>query len=297
MLKDLASKTADWLVDHPDYRILRRLVTPRAYTPNAGDPSILHRGAIIDTETTGLDPDSDKIIQICALPFQFDADGKVYGVEDPIVMFEDPGAPLTPEVVELTGITDDMLKGQRFDDDRMAELAANTVLNVAHKADFDRPLVEARFPGFVDTVWGCSMNDMEWRAKFGIRSSALDYVLARAASAFNDEHRADADCASVLHILATRAPDGTTYLSHLLDQIRKPTFRIQCNPPYGMNTKLKSRGYRAHYNGGKFAYWWKEIRLTEQFAAEEQFLIRDCQVNPPITGKKVTARERYSRRV
>lgn len=282
----------------PDYRVLRRLVPPKTYHPFEGDPSVLHRGLIIDTETTGFEADTDKIIELALLPFRFDANGVIYSVEDPIVMREDPGVPLPAEIVELTGLTDADLKGQHFDEGVVALQAANSVLNIAHVAKHDRPFMEQRFPKeFVGTVWGCSWAEVPWK-KFGIRSSTLDYLLMAVGRAFNDAHRAESDCHSLLHILNGQDPlDGHTFLSYVLDSVRTPTLRIQVNPPYGMNQKMKDAGYQATYERGKFKHWAKEVRTAGDLAVEEDFLVRVCQISPPITGKKVTARERYSRRV
>jgi DNA polymerase-3 subunit epsilon len=45
------------------------------------DPVALKRlGLIIDIETTGLDPASDRIIQLACLPFHFSSEGVLYDV-------------------------------------------------------------------------------------------------------------------------------------------------------------------------------------------------------------------------
>ena len=67
--------------------------------------------------------------------------------------FEDPGYPLSDEVREITGITDDMVAGQAFDDDQVNALAQQATLVIAHNAAFDRPFVEKRFPVFAELAW------------------------------------------------------------------------------------------------------------------------------------------------
>lgn len=60
--------------------------------------------AFVDLETTGLDPQNDRIIEICVFVITEKAtshDGKGTLVN--------PGRPLTPFIIELTGITDEML--------------------------------------------------------------------------------------------------------------------------------------------------------------------------------------------
>jgi len=57
----------------------------------------------IDVETTGIDPEFDRIIEIGAYRPET---GEVFRT------LINPGRPLAPRITELTGITDDMLQGQ-----------------------------------------------------------------------------------------------------------------------------------------------------------------------------------------
>ena len=58
----------------------------------------------LDLETTGLEPKKEKITEIAALKVEH---GQITGR---FVTLVNPKRPLTERVVELTGITDDMLK-------------------------------------------------------------------------------------------------------------------------------------------------------------------------------------------
>jgi DNA polymerase-3 subunit epsilon len=72
--------------------------------------------------------------------------------------FEDPGSPLSQEIKEITGITDEMVTGQAFDDDRVRSLADKATLVIAHNAAFDRKFVEARCPTFSKLPWACTVS-------------------------------------------------------------------------------------------------------------------------------------------
>ena len=62
-----------------DYRILRRVPVVTRYAHD--DPAALKRfGLIVDIETTGLDPASDRIIELACLPFHFSSEGVLYDV-------------------------------------------------------------------------------------------------------------------------------------------------------------------------------------------------------------------------
>jgi DNA polymerase III subunit epsilon len=128
-----------------DYRVLRRIPVVTRYTDD--DPTTVKRlGLIVDIETTGLDPASDRIIELACLPFHFSSEGVLYDVLPGYAGFEDPGQPLHEEVVRLTGIADDQLLGQRLDDDMVSTLAGPANLILAHNASFDRCFLERRFP-------------------------------------------------------------------------------------------------------------------------------------------------------
>ena len=92
-----------------------------------------------DLETTGLSARSDKIIEIGAVLMQ---GGKEL---DRFQTFVDPGCKLRKEIIELTGITDDMLKGAPTIEEvfpKFLEFVGDHVL-VAHNADFDTGFVRA----------------------------------------------------------------------------------------------------------------------------------------------------------
>ena len=96
-----------------------------------------------DLETTGLSSRTDKIIEIGAVILK-------NGVEiNRFQTFVDPECALERKIVELTGITDDMLKGApRIDTvlPQFLEFVGNRVL-VAHNADFDTGFIRAACSG------------------------------------------------------------------------------------------------------------------------------------------------------
>lgn len=88
---------------------------------------------VFDVETTGLSAVYDVIIELAAVKMH---KGNVI---DSFEEFIDPGRPLSPKITELTSITDEMLRGQKKEDEvlkRFAEWSKDTIL-VAHNATFD----------------------------------------------------------------------------------------------------------------------------------------------------------------
>lgn len=98
---------------------------------------------VFDTETTGLNFDSDRIIELAALKIQKDERGKVVFKEELDEFIELPeGQSLDPFVVNLTGITDEMLKEHGISYEKAAKLFFDMIddgptLLVAHNAQFD----------------------------------------------------------------------------------------------------------------------------------------------------------------
>ena len=88
---------------------------------------------VLDLETTGFSPRLEKITEIGIMKYQ---DGKVI---DKFSCFVNPEKSIPPRVVEVTGITDDMVRNAETIDKvfpKLLEFIKDSVL-VAHNAEFD----------------------------------------------------------------------------------------------------------------------------------------------------------------
>ena len=87
-----------------------------------------------DTETTGLSPIGDRVVEIAAASFR--SDGYVVGEFECLV---DPGIPIPAELTRIHGITDEMVEGRPSVEEVLPEFlrfVADSVL-VAHNAPYD----------------------------------------------------------------------------------------------------------------------------------------------------------------
>lgn len=281
------------LAQHPDYRVLRRLV-PRADWGPAGDGE-RRRVLILDTETTGLEHRSDRIIELAMLAVDVDlASGLPVGPVTLYEGFEDPGMPIPAKAREITGITDAMVQGQRLDEARIAEMAAQADLVIAHNAGFDRPFVEARLPLFADQAWACSIQGIDWSAE-GAGSAKLEF-LAGERGWFYDAHRAQVDCHALLQVLAAPLKAGRTGLASLLQAAPIPGFKLRATgSPFESKDKLKARGYRWD---GDAKVWWRALSSPEDLQAELEWL--KAQVygarKATVQLEAIDSRVRYSAR-
>lgn len=267
---------AQQLEQHPDYRVLRRLVPTLDHGPVAGAsigdgaPASTQHVLILDTETTGLLHASDKIIELAMLLVQVDiASGLPVGPVETFEGFEDPGIPIPEVARQITGITDEMVQGHRLDNEQVDALLARTDLVVAHNAGFDRPFVEARFPGFAQKPWACSFMDIDWKA-MGAQSSKLS-ALAQDKGWFYDAHRALVDCHALLQVLSGRLADNeSTGLGRLMTAAARPSFKLRAiGSPFESKDKLKARGYRWDADA---KVWYRNLASEVLLASELEWL-------------------------
>lgn len=291
---DLAAM-AETLALSPDYRVLRRLV-PRAPCPPA--VGLETRTAILlDTETTGLDPSRDEILELGMVSFDYTRDGRIVRLRDIFSAFNEPSAPISAEVTALTGITDDMVAGQRIDPDAVSAFVAGAVIVIAHNAAFDRRFAERYWPVFERMPWGCSATEVDWRSH-GFAGAQLGYLL-NGAGFFHQAHRAVDDCHALLQVLDFVLPTtGAPALAALLQTARRATKRVWAQQsPFELKDALKKRGYRwSDGADGRPKSWYIDIdenALDEEIAfLRTEIYLRD--VEPRL--QRLTAFERYSHR-
>lgn len=167
--------------------------------------------AVIDVETTGLEPDEDRIIEIGIVRFEQGELDEVYG------QLVDPERDLPERVTEITGITEDDLEGEpTFDEiaDEVVERLSGVGI-VAYNLDFDRSFVATELertgqswpddaPTFDPLVFAREFFKDERRKNLGTVADKLGIPLEEA-------HRAthDAEVAGrVLYALEDRLPEG-----------------------------------------------------------------------------------------
>ncbi len=287
---------ADALAESGDYRLTRRLQPRIEYHPPDDSPKLI--AAVVDVETTGTDPERDKIIELGMCAFEYGRqDGRIYRVIGSWGWLEDPGIPIPPEITRLTGITDQMVARHRIDEDAVEGLLGKVVLVIAHHAAFDRAFLEQRLPAFTTKHWACSLSDIDWRAE-GIRSSALEFI-AYSLGFFHDGHRAENDCRATLHALSAPLPQsGRLALAVLLERARTKSWRLWArDAPIEVKDLLKARGYR--WSPGDFGRprcWFRDVSNAEKLA--EVVWLRANVIDPDheVWALPLTARDRYSDR-
>jgi DNA polymerase-3 subunit epsilon len=278
------------------YRVLRKLASRLATEPPAGVKA--RQGLFVDTETTGLDPARDEIIELAMVPFTYGLDGQVYSVGEPFQRLREPSKPIPAEITAITGIDDAMVAGKCIDPGDVAHAAASASLVVAHNAAFDRRFLERFCNTFNTKPWACSMSEVD-RAGEGYEGTKLAY-LAAGAGFFYERHRATHDCMAAIELLARTHPkSGRTGLVQLLERARTPSFRIWAeNSPFDLKDVLKARGYRWNGEGtGLPKAWYKDVAEAEQ-ALEFAFLKAEIYRGEiDLLVRRIDAYDRFSERI
>jgi len=276
-----------------DYRVLRRLMPAERYY--ADDESDKRMGIYLDVETTGMSADDDTIIELAMVPFEFNKSGQIFKILPAYDAFQDPEYPIPELITRITGITDEMVKGQSIDFDKVVALLNDAVIVIAHNAKFDRGFCENLHDAFKDISWACSIADINWNEE-GLEGVKLEY-LAYKYGFFYEGHRATIDCYAAIELLSNTLPtSGELVLKRLLDTARQVTIRLWAmNAPFDKKDLLKERKYRWSdgSNGSKKSWY---IDVPEDAYDDELVYLSEniySGKKPDLPSLKITAKERY----
>ncbi|MDP9025709.1 MAG: exonuclease domain-containing protein [Candidatus Eremiobacteraeota bacterium] len=92
-------KIIDELEATGNFRVLRRLALEEPIH-SSRETTV---AVVLDTETNGLDSTKHKIIELAVRRIRFDVEGQITKIDKGYGWLEDPGEPLSPEIVKLTG--------------------------------------------------------------------------------------------------------------------------------------------------------------------------------------------------
>jgi len=251
-------KTPTSCVPNRDWRLLRRLQIPNRF--NNPRDGILKHGLVIDVEATGLSLENDDVIQLAMLPFDYEVESSRITNVHKNKAFEalrEPAVPISEEASIVTGITDDMVKGQKINEEEVTAIVAEADLIIAHNARFDRAMLERHWASFAEKPWGCTFTTVDWLRE-GFTAGKLDY-LGMQYGWFYDGHRALADCEACLALLAQTLPSSKRLVLEIVREAAQTPEYLVCavGAPFEEKDTLKERGYRWRPDGlpnGKA--WW-----------------------------------------
>ncbi len=235
---DPHAQAARLLDMHPDYRV-QRCLGPALHFHATSPEASSRIGVAIDVETTGLERETDRIIELAIQRFRFDERGRIIQVGVPRVWREDPGMPINPKITSLTGLTDTDVAQQQIDESVAVGILSTADIIVSHNAAFDRPFVDRRLPAIAGKPWACSMAELDWLG-LGFEGRALAHLVSQCGW-FYERHRAENDILALLYLLSHGLPDG----AKLIACSEQQTYRVNAiDAPFDAKDRLKSDGYR-----------------------------------------------------
>lgn len=224
------------------------------------DGQSVTRLAVIDLETTGLDPRRHKAIEFSMVMLALDESGHIAAIEGGGSGLVDPGYPITPEIEALTGITSAMVAGKRINEPRAMAFLQRADYLCSFNAGFDRPHLERLLPAIPQLPWCCAMKDIDWRA-IGFEPGPQAWLLAQAGYFNSAIHRAESDVQSLCTLLDHTLNDGETVMAKLLRTAREPAWRFEAkHAPFRFKEDLKE--WRYSYSS-RHKLWHKHVRRSD----------------------------------
>jgi len=174
--------------------------------------------AVVDTETTGLYPSQDRLVEIAVVLLEVETStGRLLRTVDAYQELNDPGIPIPAVATSIHGITDAMVRGRRIDAARVEALLGRAALVVAHNSGFDKGFVRQVMPLADALVWGCSCRGIPWRRLHpALESTRLQHLAERLRIPAGTAHRAMGDVETTVNLVMLPDADGNAHLLHLL---------------------------------------------------------------------------------
>jgi len=188
--------------------------------------SLMGVAAIIDVETTGLNPLTDEIVELAIMLIAFNRRSfDIEGIIDEYAGLREPQKKMGGRASQIHGITASMVAGRELDYSRIETMIGRAEFLIAHNAMFDRRFVTRLFPSAHRKKWLCSMHGINW-AKKGFSSRSLQRLVEEHGIVIDEAHRGPADVRSCLALLSFRGHSGESYFRELIGSDRQLVARL-----------------------------------------------------------------------
>lgn len=242
LLENLPENSTQILLHEVSLDILRK------HKPDKQHPVHPIKVTFADVETTGVTHGKDKVTQLGLLQILFCGEsGLPHQILNWYEGFNDPGIPIPEDVQRLTGITDEMVKGQVLDTMEIGNIISDSDLIVAHKADFDRPFVDDICPVSRTVPWSCSLMQIDWK-KEECECARLSHICLEHGFFYKGKHSALSDCVGLAWLMCHRSihKQKLTYMKILLWQLNNGgiVFVQALGAPFEKKDVLKGMGFQ-----------------------------------------------------
>jgi len=278
------------------YKVLARV--PEAISFSNQPTGRQFKAAVIDLETTGLDPRNDEIIEIGTLIVTFTNEDGFIALNLADNQLQQPEKPISEEITNITGISNEDVAGKSIDWQQIEKELADVDLIICHNASFDRNFMELQTPAHFSSLikskaFGCSSRDVKWSV-LGFEGAKLEYLNLKMGF-FYEGHRALVDCWATLNLFIQR-PNAFDELKQKVRQ--KEVLICAINAAFDKKDELKKRHYRWSDGSGNLPKsWWVSVPEADS-EAELDYLKDEIYGGRQLTlpTSIITARTRYSYR-
>ena len=208
----------------------------------------MKRILIIDTETNGLDPAVNEVVEVGCVLWNVD-----------FRQMEEVYSALLPaksnEAEHVNGIPAGMLPRDSMAWEVVDELADVADAYVAHNAPFDASFCRGKLK--TEKPWICTIEDFEWpipSAKKGLVDIALAHGVGIVAA-----HRAINDCLTLARMLE-RLPDVADRLAVALAKATRPKGFVVSLAPFQQKDVVKAAGF--HWEPAQ-KKWWRIMAIED----------------------------------
>lgn len=220
----------------------------------------------------GMDPKSDKIIEIGILSFSFTNGDGIINIFDSYNELQDPGKPIPAEITKVTKITDEDVKGKAIDWNLVYSILSQSHVIICHNSQFDRNFLELQTPDVIKKVvekkpFACTIADIDWKGR-GYESSKLEYLNFKLGY-FYEGHRAIVDCWATLNLLIQEEGAFDELKSNVR---RKEAIICAVNAPFDKKDMLSARKYRWSDGTKSLPKCWHIILKIDELSLEREWL-------------------------
>lgn len=186
------------------------------------EPSKLGKLSIVDVETTDLTLPPVEITELAIQQYLYDKDTfEILGLGESFNELNEPSdlAKITLNIVALTGITPEMVKGKKINWEKAQALLNECDYIIAHNAKFDKTHISAQIQ--TSAKWLCSCNGVDWSSK-GAPNKKLEILCLHFGEFTFSGHRAIEDVLSTGILI-----EKTDVLKEMIENASKVTCKVE----------------------------------------------------------------------
>jgi DNA polymerase-3 subunit epsilon len=212
---------------------------------------------IVDTETSGVDPTRDHVVEVAAVLFSVRWASVIRAFSTILPAESNAAEPINRIPAGL--LRDQIDSGNVWGE--IAGMASHACAFVAHSAQFDKSFFQPQVAGLLP--WICTLNDVDWPRNSESRS--LVAICLEHGLGISHAHRALTDCFLITRLFERVAeregPDG---LQAMIERAMRPKTRIVAIGSREQNELFKKHKFRwGGYDNPPLKEWYRFMPIED----------------------------------